>query len=172
MGQRTLNLIECRKGDKVVRTAYHQQWGYGTAGARGCLGLLQTDYFDFPYGADFVKEMIQKMEKTRRPGFPLYYTNEEIQEHYLLPNGEVNMRRAIQDHDNNNGGIYLRLDFNEYSHVKGGEISFYRGPEDISHKSEYAGQKMSLREYFKLFDEEDKADTFIKMFHYEGVLAL
>lgn len=172
MGQRIIIVAEIKTPEKTVRVAYHKQWGIGSRGARACIALLTTDFFRPQFGTEPInEEYMKRLDNPSAPSLTPYFTNEELQK-YLTKENEVYMAEVIKNHDNNNGGIYLQLEFNKFCGLKKGKVRFYKGDEEcyaLGESDKDIGKQIKMAEYFTLHKSADEIAPILAMFNYEGV---
>lgn len=175
MGQRIIIVAEIKQKDKMVRVAYHKQWGYGYRGARACLGLLMTEFFRPKIGEEITSDSY-KEHLSHPPNATLseYFTDEELRQ-YEKPDGEIDMANVIAAHDNNNGGIYLQINLDEYgNYIADSRIRFYRGLEEELPETEYgepatAGERIDMADYLVFHREGDALPPLLLSFQFEGI---
>lgn len=168
MGQRIIIVAEIKQYDKKIRVAYHKQWGYGFRGARACLGLLMSNYFDMPYGENVLDDKYkERLAHPPNKTLSEYFTDEELSK-YEKEDGELDMATVIANHDNNNGGIYLQIGLDDYGQTRGGRIRFYRGYEEQTDEAN-AGDKVDMADYLAFHHEPDTIAPLLLAFKLEDI---
>lgn len=162
MGQRTLTVVELKQKikDQVVvkRRSYHHQWGYGYNLANIALLIVVWAENCDTYGVkseDYFNELLDKIPELC-PRLSKVHTDEELNR-WVGADGKVNMSMAIDHHDNNNGGVRVCVEFDEYMQVVKSEVEFNTGLED----SDYV-HPVTVREYLQLFHTKEEVDEAIK----------
>lgn len=154
MGQRVIMVIEAKFGDKIVRVGNHLQWGYGENGTKEVLGLLLSGKFrslPIEYTTE-QKSFAGYAKDLEGLGFNVYFNNDEL-EGMLDEHGELDMHKVIREHNNDNGGIRLLLEFDNYGMCCKKHLRYYLGREEVL-RGEEPGDEVPMRDYFKRFSCE------------------
>lgn len=126
MGQRTQLVIEVIKTDHDYQTnkdkktryvgSYHNQWGIGKMQLTDVIRFLTSYIDDF---SDY--ELPKKLYKA------WLMEDEYVFKGKVTPERVMNWMNTKQD--NNNGGILLKVNVNNYSEIESGELYIFNDPE-------------------------------------------
>lgn len=162
---RFLIAVEIHQYDKKTRTVYDMTYGGGSRGARTCLGLLMSDYFDALYGENILDTAYkERLSHPQNYKLAEYFKGNDLSQ-FEQENGELDMQEIMATHDSEDGAIYLQVSLDDYGKTFKGRVRFYRGTTD----REAPCKKIDMAHYFTLFKEEADIAPMLLGFQFEGI---
>lgn len=167
MGQRTQSVFEVvktfedystgKKSKKTYVGSYHNQWGIAKMQLLDVMRFV-TSYQEGCSNDDYV--MPERLHKA-------YLLNDKEYEHPFK--GKATPKKVMdwinKTQDNNDGGLLLKLNVDNFNHIQSGELYIFNDPEKDycdyydehpdgdSHKVFNINRQISLLEYMSLYPE-------------------